>query len=85
MDALAILALGLVIITSFIAGAKVGQAVQKGKDIEFEFPTASPIDTINKHLSKKEYAKEQARYDAIMQNIEMYDGTSLGQRDIPRR
>ena len=85
MDALSILALGLVIITSFCAGAKVGQAVKKDKDISFEFPTASPIESIKTHLSKKESAKEQARYDAIMRNIEVYDGTSVGQRDIPRR
>lgn len=85
MDALAIAVLGMVMIASFITGAKVGQAVQKGKDISVEFPTASPIETIKTHLSKKESAKEQARYDAIMQNIEVYDGTSVGQRDIPRR
>ena len=85
MDALAIAVMGLAMIASFITGAKVGQAVQKGKDIRVELPAASPIDTIKTHLSKKESAKEQARLDAIMQNIETYDGTSFGQRDIPRR
>jgi hypothetical protein len=63
----------------------VGQAVRKGKDIEIKFPTASPIDVINNHWAKKEAKKEQARLDTIMANIESYDGTSFGQKDIPRR
>ena len=85
MDALAIAVMGMVMIACFVTGAKVGLAVKKGKDIDVEFPTASPTELIKTHLSKKESAKEQARYDAIMQNIENYDGSSLGQRDIPRR
>lgn len=85
MDALAIAVMCIGFIACFITGAKVGQAVQKGKDIEFEFPAASPIETIKTHLSKKDAQKEQDRLDAIMQNIESYDGTSFGQRDIPRR
>jgi hypothetical protein len=85
MDALAIAVMGLAFIACFVTGAKVGQAVQKGKDIELEFPTASPIESIKTHLSKKDAQKEQNRLEAIMKNIEAYDGTSFGQRDIPRR
>jgi hypothetical protein len=85
MDALTVAVMGIAMIACFITGAKVGQAVQKGKDIEVEFPTASPIETIKNHLSKKDAQKEQDRLDAIMANIESYDGTSFGQRDIPRR
>ena len=85
MDALAIAVMGIAMIASFVTGAKVGQAVKKGKDIKVEFPTASPTELINTHLSKREQAKEQARLDVMMQNIEVYDGTSSGQRDIPRR
>lgn len=85
MEVIALLAMGMVNILCFIAGAKVGMAVKKGEDIKVELPTANPIETIKTHLSKKEQAKEQARIDVIMQNIEMYDGTSSGQRDIPRR
>ena len=85
MDALAIAVMGLAMIASFITGAKVGQAVQKGKDIEVEFPTASPIEMIKTHWAKKDAQKEQDRLDTIMKNIESYDGTSFGQRDIPRR
>ena len=85
MDALTVAVIGIGFIACFITGAKVGQAVQKGKDIEVEFPTASPIDTIKHHWAKKDAQKEQARLDAIMANIESYDGTSFGQKDIPRR
>ena len=82
MNALAFAVMGIVNILCFVVGAKVGMAVKKGKDISLELPTANPIETI-KH--KRVVAKEQDRLDAIMQNIEAYDGTSIGQRDIPRR
>ena len=85
MDALTVAVMCIGFIACFITGAKVGQAVQKGKDIEVEFPTASPIDAINNHWAKKEAKKEQNRLDAIMANIESYDGTSFGQKEIPRR
>lgn len=29
--------------------------------------------------------KEQEQFEVILRNIEAYDGTGLGQRDIPRR
>ncbi len=85
MDALSIAVMGIAFIACFLTGVKVGQAVKKGKDIEIQLPTASPIETIKHHWAKKDAQKEQDRIDAIMQNIESYDGTSFGQKDIPRR
>jgi hypothetical protein len=85
MDALTVAVMCIGFIACFITGAKVGQAVKKGEDIKVELPTASPIDAINNHWAKKEAKKEQNRLDAIMANIESYDGTSFGQKDIPRR
>ena len=85
MDALAIAVMSIGYIVCFITGAKVGQAVKKGKDIEIEFPTASPTEIMRNHWAKKDAQKEQDRLDTVMKNIESYDGTSFGQRDIPRR
>ena len=74
--------MGAVNIACFIIGAKVGQTVEKGKDIRFEFPTVSPIQGYKAHRKKIEVQKEQDKMDTIMQNIECYDGTSIGQKEV---
>ena len=85
METWAFWAMGAVNIACFIVGAKVGLAVKKGKDIEDEFRTASPIERIKTHRKKKEAQKDQDRLNTIMRNIEGYNGTGLGQIDVPRR
>ena len=77
--------MGITNVLCFMVGAKVGMAVKKGENISLELPTANPIETFKTHKSKKVEQKERDRLDAIMQNIDCYDGTSIGQRDIPRR
>jgi hypothetical protein len=69
-------------IVCFIIGAKVGQAVSKGEKIET--PSIDPLKAYREREAKREAQKEQNKLDAIMQNIEAYDGTSNGQRDVPR-
>lgn len=85
MDALAIAVMGVAMIACFITGAKVGLAVRKDKPIDEEFQAVNPIEKFKQHKVKRENQKEQDRLEAVMQNIESYDGTSIGQRDIPRR
>lgn len=80
MEALALLVMGLTNIVCFVIGAKVGQTVQQGKNIEL--PTVSPTESYNKRQSKKEAQAEQDRLNAIMRNIENYDGTSIGQQEV---
>lgn len=84
MEVLALAVMGIVNILCFVIGAKVGQTVQQGKDIELELPTVSPTESIRKHHARKEAQKEQERIDTIMRNIEGYDGTSNGQQKVPR-
>lgn len=66
----------------FLTGAKVGQAVSKGETIET--PSVSPVKAIREHEAKREAKAEQERIDTIMRNIEGYDGTGQGQRDVPK-
>ena len=80
MDALTILTLGFICLACFLMGAKVGQKVSKGEDIEL--PTVNPIQLYREHESKKEVQREQDRYNAIVRNIENYDGTSIGQEEV---
>jgi hypothetical protein len=64
-------------------GAKVGQAV--AKDEKVETPTINPMEAVRHHRAKKEAQMEQDRTAAILRNIDRYDGTSLGQEEVPGR
>ena len=73
---------GTLNIVCFFIGAKVGQTVSKGETIEV--PTINPIKAYNEHLDRKEHEREQKRFDALLHNVDVYDGTANGQEDIPR-
>lgn len=70
-------------IACFVIGAKVGQFSARGRDIVL--PALNPVQAIQERREKKEAEKEQSRIDAIMRNIEAYDGTEAGQTEIPGR
>lgn len=78
-----ILALGFICLACFLAGAKIGQTVAKGEDIKL--PSVNPVQAVRDNRSKKQVQKEQDRYSVILQNIDNYDGTGSGQRDVPGR
>lgn len=82
MEAWVILAIGLSNLACFIVGALVGQAVRKGKDIGEMLQSAAPTEVIKAHKRKSEAQKEMDRMDTIMRNIESYDGTPIGQREV---
>ncbi len=67
-------------ILCFMVGAKVGQAASKGEKIET--PTVNPMKAYREHQERKEAEKEQDKLDTIMQNLEAYNGTSEGQKDV---
>lgn len=73
---------GCMCIWSFMFGAKVGQAVRKGEEITLP----NPIEAAKEHKAKKEAQeeaeREQNRIDAILRNIDNYDGTGYGQEDV---
>ena len=77
---LIILAVGALCIGCFLIGAKVGQKVTKGEEIEL--PSLNPLEVYRKHEAKREAEREQDKIDTIMQNIECYDGTGRGQKDV---
>lgn len=77
---LAIALVGTLNIACFFIGAKIGQKVSRGETIE----APNPIKTLSEHREKKETRREQEKIDIIMQNIESYDGTSYGQKDVPK-
>lgn len=66
----------------FLIGAKTGQKVSKGEEIELP---KNPVETYKEALETKEARRMQAEYDTILRNIDNYDGTPYGQEDVPGR
>jgi hypothetical protein len=81
MEVVTILAMGFVCMACFLIGAKVGQTVAKGEKVELP----SPVKAVQEHRERKEVQMEQSRIETIMRNIENYDGTPYGQKDVPGR
>jgi len=73
---------GVLCLLCFYAGAKVGQAVSRGEDVKL--PSVSPIKAIEERRAQREEKRERERFEVIMRNIENYDGTEIGQEDVPR-
>lgn len=80
MDILTILAIGTLNVVCFFIGAKVGQKVVKGEPIEL--PSLNPMKAYREAQDRRQAEREAERNDIIMQNIEAYDGTSAGQKDV---
>lgn len=81
MEILTILTVGALNIVCFFVGAKVGQKVVKGEPIET--PKLNPLQAIREREDRREAEREQDKIAVIMQNIEKYDGTGHGQKDVP--
>ena len=83
MDTLLIIAvIGTLNIACFFIGAKVGNTVANGKDIEV--PTINPVEIHRQNLEKRHVEEEKNRIETILQNIDSYDGTGMGQKDVPK-
>lgn len=82
MEIALVLTVGAMCIVCFVIGARVGQKVVKGEDIKL--PTINPLEAYKQHESKREQQKEQDRINTILKNIDSYDGTGIGQEDVPR-
>ena len=80
MEILLLAVMGAVNIACFIIGARVGQKVVKGEDIKL--PTINPMEAYREREAKREARAEQDKLEAIMRNIEKYDGTPQGQEEV---
>lgn len=78
---LLILVVGFICVLCFFTGAKVGQKVVRGETIET--PLKSPLKVVSEVKENIEYKKEQERLQIISDNIDNYDGTGIGQKDVP--
>lgn len=65
----------------FYFGVRIGQKVAKKEEIKIE--GLNPVKVIETINQSNEDRKEQERMRIIAENIDNYDGTGLGQQDIP--
>ena len=83
METLLLIAVvGTLNVVCFFIGAKVGQTVAKGETIEA--PNLNPIEIVREYKEDKERRHTLDRINTLLENIDNYDGTSIGQKDIPR-
>ncbi len=72
---------GVFILLSYTLGLKNGQRLSKKEDITL--PECNPIKVVKKEIEDHELKKKQEALEVMMSNIDNYDGTSAGQKDIP--
>ena len=76
-----IAAVGTLNIACFLIGVNVGQKTSKGEMVEITVP--DPMQAIKDHRERKEAEREETKMEVILANVENYDGTGMGQQDVP--
>ena len=72
---------GVFIIVSYSLGLKNGQRLSKNEEVVV--PNVNPIKAIADEKERYEERKKQEIQEINSYNIDHYDGTGLGQKDIP--
>ncbi len=81
MEVFALLVMGAINIACFVIGAKVGQQTAKGEPVKVQLP--NPVAAVREYKQSRDDARERSQMEAILRNIERYDGNPGGQEDIP--
>lgn len=72
---------GAFILVAYSLGLKNGQKLSKSEEIVM--PELNPVKAIQKEIESTEEKRKQEAFDVMMDNIDNYDGTGLGQKNIP--
>jgi hypothetical protein len=81
---LLVLVIGILCIVCFFVGARVGQKVVRGEEIKTpDISKLNPMNIKKEREQKYEAEKEKNKLETILKNIERYDGTDVGQEDVP--
>lgn len=75
-----IIGIGLMNVLCFLIGARTGQKTVKGEDITL--PNLNPIEAVREHETSRQQRKDEDNFNTMLENIEVYDGTSIGQKDF---
>lgn len=72
---------GIFILVAYSLGLKNGQRLSKNEEVVV--PNVNPVKVVTQEIEKHEERKKQEREEIIDYNIDNYDGTGLGQKDVP--
>ena len=72
--------IGLMNVLCFLIGARTGQKTVKGEDITL--PNLNPIEAVREHEISRQQKKDEDNFNTMLENIEVYDGTNIGQKDF---
>lgn len=75
---------GAFILFAFIKGIELGQRLNRNERIEIKNPVAVTSEKLKEHKINKASAEEQEIMKINLENIDNYNGSSLGQKEIPR-
>lgn len=75
---------GVFILFAFIKGVQIGVKIRKDESIELRNPIQYVENKIHEFHADKEMPKEQQIMDMNLLNIENYNGSSIGQQELPR-
>lgn len=65
----------------FLLGARVSQTLARGEAVDL--PSFDPLASYRQRQQNKHTDAQQQKVEAILRNIDHYDGTDFGQEDIP--
>lgn len=75
-----IMLVGILMLLAFFVGARTAQKAQNGEEIKL--PNINPAKLFEENTRRLEAKEEQEAYSTMLENINNYDGTGLGQKDI---
>ena len=81
METILIIAVGIMNIICLFVGVWIGQKTVKGEEVK-PLEALNPVKHYRDYQEKKAADKEQSKLNTIMENIENYNGTSIGQKDV---
>ena len=72
---------GVFILVAYSLGLKNGQRLSKNEEVVV--PSVNPVKLVTDEIEKYEERKKQQIEEINSYNIDHYDGTGLGQKDMP--
>ena len=75
-----VLLMGGMNLLAFLIGARTAQKAHKGEEIKL--PSINPIDMFEKHEEQRMIEQAEYERNLMLENINNYNGTGLGQKDI---
>lgn len=73
------------VITGFVMGRMTKLAATgKGEPQEEKKSIPNPMKVYREHKEREKERKEMETFEIIAHNLEVYDGTGAGQKDVPK-